>query len=349
VISANDIEQAVPLPSRPTYTPTPAPPSAPRRTSRLAIAAAVCAVAGIPLFGLLTGLAAIVMGSLALGAIHTKRQKGTGWALVGVLLGLTDIVGWAVLLGIVFLKPGSHVSIDFQPDLTALNDLEPRIGRAMRANVLIESQSGWGRLGGRAIGSGVILRVDPTAPVILTNRHVVDPDFSGEAPGKAGGPPNPTDLKVHLVDRSVEFGQVAWLAPGGIDLALLHIPLSGREIQAAQWQLGRPRRRVGDPVFAIGNPQGLGWTHTQGAISQYRVQNIAGRQVPVIQTQTVINPGNSGGGLYDEEGYLIGINTWTQDKSVSEGLSFAIALEVLADLRPPDLDLPPRPQEPVRP
>jgi hypothetical protein len=46
-----------------------------------------------------------------------------------------------------------------------------------------------------------------------------------------------------------------------------------------------------------------------------------------------------GGGLYDNEGYLIGINTWTQDKRVSEGLNFAIALEALAVAPPPMLSL----------
>ena len=58
----------------------------------------------------------------------------------------------------------------------------------------------------------------------------------------------------------------------------------------------------------------------------------------VIQTQAAINPGNSGGGLYDQDGYLIGINTWTADKSVSEGIGFAIALDELLELAPPQLE-----------
>jgi serine protease Do len=62
----------------------------------------------------------------------------------------------------------------------------------------------------------------------------------------------------------------------------------------------------------------------------------------VIQTQAAINPGNSGGGLYDKEGYLIGINTWTSDKSISEGIGFAIAMESLLELVPPFLNLPKR-------
>jgi S1-C subfamily serine protease len=98
---------------------------------------------------------------------------------------------------------------------------------------------------------------------------------------------------------------------------------------------------VGLPVFAIGNPYRLGWTHTQGVISQMRTQDFELHRVRVIQTQASINPGNSGGGLYDNEGFLLGINTWTTDKSLSEGIGFAISLDSLLELAPPPLE--PRP------
>jgi hypothetical protein len=350
VISSADLDRAPPLPTRPAFATVPPAATPPTRTSRLAVASLICALAGIPLFGVLTGLVAIVMGSLALGTIHSTRQKGIVWASAGVLLGLGDVVGWVVFLFLFLWRPAPSVHIDFQPDLTALENLDPKINRAMRANVLIESPSGWGGLAGTAIGSGVILKIAGGDAIVITNRHVVDAAFSADEPAKAGGDPDHALLKVHLVDQSVQPGSVIWLAPGGIDLALVRIALpKRREIQAAPWQVGRARVPVGDPVFAIGNPQGLGWTHTQGAVSQYRIQKIAGRQVPVIQTQTVINPGNSGGGLYDRDGFLVGINTWTQDKRVSEGLNFAIALEILTDLRPPELGLPKGDEEPDRP
>ena len=98
--------------------------------------------------------------------------------------------------------------------------------------------------------------------------------------------------------------------------------------------------KVGETVFAIGNPHQLGWTQTQGVISQFRTRTIGDRRVRVIQTQTPINHGNSGGGLYDQEGYCIGINTWTADKRETEGIGFAIALDALFDLAPPPLETP---------
>jgi len=71
--------------------------------------------------------------------------------------------------------------------------------------------------------------------------------------------------------------------------------------------------RVGQKVFAIGNPFGLDHTLTTGIISAL------GREIPsatpgrmirdVIQTDAAINPGNSGGPLLDSAGRLIGVNT----------------------------------------
>ena len=58
----------------------------------------IVAVAGIPLFGAVTGLIAILLGSLALGGIHHTRQRGTGLAVTGIVLGLADAVGWIAIL-----------------------------------------------------------------------------------------------------------------------------------------------------------------------------------------------------------------------------------------------------------
>ena len=69
-------------------------PPAPSGVNGLAIASFVCALAGIPLFGIITGLVAVVLAVIALGAIRTTSQRGLGLALSGLLLGLADVVGW---------------------------------------------------------------------------------------------------------------------------------------------------------------------------------------------------------------------------------------------------------------
>jgi serine protease Do len=105
-------------------------------------------------------------------------------------------------------------------------------------------------------------------------------------------------------------------------------------VRAASWP-ARTASAIGAPVFAIGNPHAWGWTHTSGTISQFRRWIVGTQEIEVIQTTAAINPGNSGGGLYDQQGNLIGVNTWTDDKRVSEGLGFAISIEELPKLSAP--------------
>jgi S1-C subfamily serine protease len=267
-------------------------------------------------------------------------------AMAGLVLGIVDVVGWVVFLGIMLGHSSIHPDLHFAelpPDLSVIQELDPPLQRAMRANVVIESTGGLWLLGGKAIGSGVIVQISSGEALIVTNRHVVDRDFSSVGDDNGSGPESLGPLAIKMLGQPEGKGRVVWFAPGGIDLALVRAPCSSAA-QAANWQRGRPTR-VGQDVFAIGNPYRLGWTHTQGVISQLRSQLAGLRRVHVIQTQAAINPGNSGGGLYDKEGYLIGINTWTSDKSISEGIGFAIAMESLLELAPPFLNMPKRPGE----
>ncbi len=104
------------------------------RWNGLAIASFICALAGIPLFGIITGMVAVVLAVIALGAIRASSQRGLGLALGGLLLGLVDVVGWIAL--IVMLLPGFgrelpadlHFS-ELPPDLSAIRELAPPLQR----------------------------------------------------------------------------------------------------------------------------------------------------------------------------------------------------------------------------
>ncbi|MCH7526740.1 MAG: trypsin-like peptidase domain-containing protein [Planctomycetes bacterium] len=94
-------------------------------------------------------------------------------------------------------------------------------------------------------------------------------------------------------------------------------------------QLGDSRKAaVGDEVFALGNPFGLGGTFSRGIISAVGRSNIVIRDISYqgfIQTDAVINPGNSGGPLVDRRGEVIGINTAIATGSGQfAGVGFAI-------------------------
>jgi S1-C subfamily serine protease len=87
--------------------------------------------------------------------------------------------------------------------------------------------------------------------------------------------------------------------------------------------------QVGQKVYAIGNPFGLGGTLTRGIVSSIRqVQEPDGMKIDdAIQTDASINPGNSGGPLLNMHGDVIGINTMIASSvGQSAGIGFAIPI-----------------------
>ena len=97
--------------------------------------------------------------------------------------------------------------------------------------------------------------------------------------------------------------------------------------------------RVGEIVFAIGNPFGLGETVTQGIISALPRPLFDEAAFKTFQSDTVINPGNSGGPLVNTNGEIIGISTAIYTSSADQsyaGVSLAIpsndAREVFTDI-----------------
>ena len=87
--------------------------------------------------------------------------------------------------------------------------------------------------------------------------------------------------------------------------------------------------KVGQMVFAVGNPFGLQETVTQGIISAKGRRTMSEAANEFFQTSTTINPGNSGGPLVDIHGKVIGINNFILSRSGgSEGISFAIPSNV---------------------
>jgi S1-C subfamily serine protease len=91
--------------------------------------------------------------------------------------------------------------------------------------------------------------------------------------------------------------------------------------------------RVGQKVFAIGNPFGLDWTLTTGVVSALdrSLDNESGGVIRhLIQTDAAINPGNSGGPLLDSAGRLIGVNTAIYSPSgASAGVGFAVPVDTV--------------------
>ncbi len=112
------------------------------------------------------------------------------------------------------------------------------------------------------------------------------------------------------------------------DLALLQLDL--QELGDFQLQhvvlASRSTVRVGDLVFAIGNPLGLERSVTQGIVSS--TTRTLG-QLRFIQTDASINPGNSGGPLFNARGEVVGVVC--AGYSFFSGLAFGIPAPDLID------------------
>ena len=137
--------------------------------------------------------------------------------------------------------------------------------------------------------------------------------------------------QVTLSDQSTYEAELVGVAPDK-DLAVLRIDVPKRNLRPIP--VGNSvDLRVGQSVFAIGNPFGLDQTLTTGIVSALgrEIQSVA--KIPirdVIQTDAAINPGNSGGPLLDSSGRLIGVNTAIYSPSgASAGIGFSIPVNVV--------------------
>jgi len=89
--------------------------------------------------------------------------------------------------------------------------------------------------------------------------------------------------------------------------------------------------KVGQRVYAIGNPVKLALTLSEGLISGLRSEVPT---LPPIQTSAAISPGSSGGGLFDMEGRLVGITTLiVVDRArLAQNLNFAMPADWIAEV-----------------
>ena len=121
------------------------------------------------------------------------------------------------------------------------------------------------------------------------------------------------------------------------DLAVLRIDAPMDRLRRVQ--VGDSDRvRVGQSVYAIGNPFGLSSTLTTGVVSALnrQIEGLTGDLIEdVIQIDAAINPGNSGGPLLDSGGRLIGINSQIASPSgASVGLGFAVPVNTVLRVVP---------------
>lgn len=168
-------------------------------------------------------------------------------------------------------------------------------------------------------GSGIIIGMNDTELLILTNNHVID---------------GSTTLTVALfneetVEATVKGGN------SGQDIAVISVLLEDLDEETKDSikiaTLGDSTQlKAGEPVIAIGNALGYGQSVTTGVVSALN-RTITGIDGELIQTDAAINPGNSGGALLNAKGEVIGINTVKVSESSVEGMGYAIPITDATD------------------
>ena len=177
------------------------------------------------------------------------------------------------------------------------------------------------------VGSGSILTADG---YILTNRHVI-----------LGPRQEPVDgIHVKLQDGR-EFDAKLVGSDEKTDIAVLKIAAAGLPVMKLA---NSDKLRVGDIVFAVGNPMDVGFTVTHGIVSATGRSSLglldesedgsgsSDTFEDFIQTDASINEGNSGGPLVDAQGRLVGMDSAIMSTSRSGGsigIGFAIPSSLL--------------------
>ncbi|OPX26604.1 MAG: serine protease [Campylobacteraceae bacterium 4484_166] len=165
----------------------------------------------------------------------------------------------------------------------------------------------------RSLGSGVILSKDG---YIVTNAHVVK---------------SATKIMVSIGDTDKQYE--AKLIGVDIDSDIGVIKIKHNNLKPIKVG-SSDHLEVGDVVFAIGNPFGVGQTVTKGIISALNKDRVGiNKYENFIQTDASINPGNSGGALVDSRGVLIGINSAIVSRGGgNNGIGFAIPVTMVKNI-----------------
>ncbi|MDZ4405014.1 trypsin-like peptidase domain-containing protein [Prosthecobacter sp.] len=225
------------------------------------------------------------------------RQGSEGYGLMNLLRG--EKPGPAALTP----PDKPKLALDELPLMSRLNDEFAKLSAAVLPSVVSVTtktvrpgQMSWhpfyGLVGERAqivpgLGSGVIVSKEGH---VVTNYHVIE--------GVA-------EVQITTNDNK-KYPVLILGASKDRDIALLKIDSNRTDFPALGFA-NSDEARVGQIVFAVGNPFGLSGTVTQGIISA-RDRHLSDSQFDYLQTDTVINPGNSGGPLVNIRGEIIGIN-----------------------------------------
>ena len=110
------------------------------------------------------------------------------------------------------------------------------------------------------------------------------------------------------------------------DIALLqinNIPQDKLPLVYLELETDEDNYKLAQDVWAIGHPLGMQWSVTRGVINSYERASFITAYVRLVQHTALIQKGNSGGPLVDEDGRVIGVNTYVTKPAESLGFGYA--------------------------
>ncbi|MBF0547557.1 MAG: trypsin-like peptidase domain-containing protein [Candidatus Riflebacteria bacterium] len=285
------------------------------------------------LFSTLGGVLSIILGTVsALRIQGNSNLKGGVISVFGILAGAFGLMLGFLGFWLTQDESGfeSMEPVHFNSDQIKgfIDKASGNIKTPLMCNVHISAPQSFLE---EAQGSGVCLKTIGKFVYVLSNLHVVT---AGKRVANLKTLQENSKIIVTFYNGFRKLAEPVWLAPSQIDLVLLKVAAPAKLNLAAKVAPNR-LPGIGEKVFAIGNPMGLNWSYTDGVVSAIRQQTFGPHEVSVIQMQTPLNPGNSGGGLYDKDGFLVGINTWIYAKKLSEGLNFSISMDGILTVMDP--------------
>ena len=263
---------------------------------------------------------ALLVFFIAMVIFAVWRGNQTGYGLLDLLRGTTPSGSQPSMLA----APPAKLTSSDMPILSQLDEEYTKLAAAVLPSVVsvnttsvvqkllqpfagIPFYSGIVNIPQTGLGSGAIISKDG---LVITNFHVVD---------------GAQEVKVTFSDNKVLPAKVI-SQDQNRDIALLKIDSDRKDFPALPFA-DSEKARVGQIVFAVGNPFGLSGTVTQGIISA-RNRQLSDSTLNYLQTDTVINPGNSGGPLVNLRGEILGVNVaiYRGDQNVSswQGIGLAI-------------------------
>ena len=263
------------------------------------------------------------------------RSSGGRWSAGFVLTGiLAGLAGAGIVAGIL-LASGARVekhvtSVVTEQSQSSAAELEPAavyaeaapgvVDITARIVTVVQTPVGPRSESGVSIGAGSVISRKGD---VVTAEHVVKGARS---------------VTVKLQNGTVRKAKILGRDPA-TDIAVLKIDPSGLRLHPVE--LGSSKSlRIGDPIFAIGDPFGYDRSLSGGLVSALDRTIVAPNGFNVahaIQTDTALNPGNSGGPLLDAQGRLVGIAdqiaTGGSAIDTNTGVSFGIPVDLVkADL-----------------